>query len=259
MKNLYKISLLLLLLSIIISCSGIKREKITKISQLKGKLFAVPTGTMADQLVMEKIPNVKFKYFNSVIDCAMSVKANKTDAAAYDEPILKNIAAKNSGLKVLSPPIVTNEYGYAVNMENKILKIAIDELLEEMVSNGEYDSMKTNWLPEKGEPGLMPQIVLSEENGTLRFGTCAITEPFAFLRGCDDIVGLDIEIALRVAEKMGMNLEIVDMKFGSLIPALMAGKVDFIGACITISEERSKKVLFSNPYYIGGISALVKE
>jgi polar amino acid transport system substrate-binding protein len=32
-----------------------------------------------------------------------------------------------------------------------------------------------------------------------------------------------------------------------------------IGACITITEERAQKVLFSEPYYIGGIAALVKE
>ena len=51
-----------------------------------------------------------------------------------------------------------------------------------------------------------------------------------------------------------MNLE-----FGALIPALIAGKVDLIGACITITEERAKQVLFSAPYYTGGISALVRQ
>ncbi len=44
-----------------------------------------------------------------------------------------------------------------------------------------------------------------------------------------------------------------------MIPALMAGKVDMIGACITITEERKKSVLFSEPYYTGGISALVRQ
>ena len=44
-----------------------------------------------------------------------------------------------------------------------------------------------------------------------------------------------------------------------MIPALISGKVDMIGACITITDERSKKVLFSDPYYVGGIAALVAE
>ena len=38
-----------------------------------------------------------------------------------------------------------------------------------------------------------------------------------------------------------------------------AGKVDVIAACITITEERRKNVLFSEPYYAGGIAALVRQ
>ena len=91
--------LLIVLLAAVTGCS--KREKITKFEQLKGKEFAVPTGTIADQLVLKRFPGARFKYFNSVLDACMAVKGGKVDAAAYDEPILKNIAAKNSGMIVL--------------------------------------------------------------------------------------------------------------------------------------------------------------
>jgi polar amino acid transport system substrate-binding protein len=93
----------------------------------------------------------------------------------------------------------------------------------------------------------------------LKFGTSAVTEPFSFVDGSQKIVGLDVEIASLVAKKLNRKLEIVNMDFGAMIPALIAKKVDMIGACITITEERAKKVLFSEPYYIGGIAALVKE
>lgn len=56
-----------------------------------------------------------------------------------------------------------------------------------------------------------------------------------------------------------MNLEIVNMDFGAMIPALVSGKVDMIGSCITITEERAKSVLFSEPYYQGGIAVVVKK
>jgi hypothetical protein len=55
--------------------------------------------------VLAKLPQAKIKYFNSALDSAMAVKAGKADAAAYDEPILRNIAGKNPGLKVLPEPI----------------------------------------------------------------------------------------------------------------------------------------------------------
>ncbi|MBN2354872.1 transporter substrate-binding domain-containing protein [candidate division KSB1 bacterium] len=252
--------ILYLLLSILLihtSCS--KREKITDLSQLAGKEFAVPTGTVADKLVLSKIPDAQFKYFNSVLDACMAVKAGKADAAAYDEPILKNIAGKNPGLRVLEEPITVDNYGFAVQLDNVELKNAIDEVIMELRSTGGYDAMLARWLPKEGLPGQMPAIPTDGTNGILKLGTAAITEPFSFVDGSQQIVGLDIEIASLVAQKLGMELKVVNMDFGAMIPALISGKVDMIAACITITEERAQSVLFSNPYYIGGISALVKE
>lgn len=254
-KSILSVLVIILLLTIS-SCS--QREKITDFSQLAGKEFAVPTGTIADDLVRSKFPNAEFKYFNSVLDACIAVKGGKADAAAYDEPILKNIAAKNPGLKVLPEMITTDNYGFAVRLEDTHLKSAVDSLVAELKANGEYDNMMNRWLPEQGNPAPMPKIEEGTD-GVFRFGTAAITEPFSFVDGSQEIVGLDIEIAALVAEKLNKKLEIVNMEFGAMIPALIASKVDMIGACITITEERAKKVLFSNPYYVGGIAALVKE
>jgi polar amino acid transport system substrate-binding protein len=77
--------------------------------------------------------------------------------------------------------------------------------------------------------------------------------------GTQKVVGFDIELAQYVAKKLGKKLEIVNMDFGAMIPALISGKVDMIAACITVTQERSQSVLFSAPYYTGGIAALVRE
>lgn len=42
-------------------------EKVTDLSQLDGKEFAVPTGTVADQLVLSKFPNATFQYYDSAL------------------------------------------------------------------------------------------------------------------------------------------------------------------------------------------------
>ena len=248
---------LLSVLLIVAGCS--KREKISSLSQLSGKEFAVPTGTAADNLVLSKITDAKFKYFNSVLDACLAVKTGKADAAAYDEPILKNIAAKNPGLMVIPEMITVDNYGFAVQLENRKLKGAIDSVVNQMKSSGAYNSMLERWLPKMGLSKPMPDIAVNGKSGVLRFGTAAITEPFSFIDGSQKIVGLDVEIASLVAQRLDMKLEIVNMDFGAMIPALISGKVDMIGACITITDERAKSVLFSMPYYTGGIAALVKE
>ncbi len=243
-------------LALVGACS--QRAKITSLADMSGKDFAVPTGTVADQLVLSKVPTAKISYYNTVLDAALAVKSRKADVAAYDEPILRNIAAKNPGLRVLPEPITVDDYGFAARLGDTAIKTAVDAVVAEMKSNGEYDDLLKRWLPAKGDPAPMPTIE-SADGPVLRFGTAAVTEPFSFVDGAQAVVGLDVELARRVAKRLGRKIEVVNMDFGAMIPALIAGKVDLIGACITITPERATKVLFSAPYYQGGISALVAE
>lgn len=63
-----------------------------------------------------------------------------------------------------------------------------------------------------------------------------------------EIVGIDVEIAQAVAEKLGCELEIVDMQFDSIIAAVVSGKVDFGMSGFTVTEERKQSVDFSSTY-----------
>lgn len=255
-KKSYAFKVLFMIFIIMLTACS-ERARVNNLSDLNGKEFAVPTGTAADQLVLSRFPDAKFKYFNSVLDSALAVKIGKVDAAAYDEPILKNIAAKNPGLRVLPGMITRDYYGFAVRLEDQALKGVIDQVVAEIKADGSYEVMMRRWLPEHGNPAAMPEIA-DGTDGVLKLGTSAITEPFSFVDGSRQVVGIDIEIAKLVAKKLNKKLEVVNMDFGAMIPALIANKVDMIGACITITDERAKKVLFSEPYYNGGIAALVK-
>lgn len=235
------------------------REKVTSLAQLEDRTFAVVSGTVADQLVLSRFPRAKLAYYNTALDACMAVKSGKADAAGYDEPILRNIAAKNPGLTVLPEKVTTDEYGFAVQLENRELKATIDAVVAELRTNGTYAAMMERWLPRTGSPAPMPDVASSGSAGILRLGTAAVTEPFAFVDGSGEVVGFDIELARHVARRLDRRLEVANMDFGALIPALIAGKVDMIAACMTITEERARRVLFSETYYTGGISALVRE
>lgn len=250
--------LLLVILFFLAGCQN-KEHSYAHLSELNGgKIFAVPTGTVADQFVLKKFPDATIKYFNTVLDCALAVKEGKADAGVYDQPVLKNIAAKNDGLTVLDELLLDDQYGFAVQIDNKELKATIDGVLAGLKSDGTYQDMMKRWFPKKGNPAPMPEIKLDGINGTFRFGTSAVTEPMSFHDANHTIVGFDIEFASYVAKKLGKQLEIVDMEFGAMLPALVAGKVDMIGAGLSITEERAKKVLFSECYYPSGIAAIVK-
>jgi polar amino acid transport system substrate-binding protein len=224
-----------------------------------GKKIAVPTGTAADQLTLKRFPDAKIEYYNTIYDCALAVSGGKAEATVYDKPVLQNLAAKTGGLTVLEELLMPDQYGFAVIKENRVLKVVIDTVLYEIKGNGIYKEMSDRWFPEQGAPVPMPDLVTNPVNGILRFGTAAMTEPMSFMDKDRKIVGFDVEFAYRIAQKLGKRLEIVNLEFGAMLPALIAGKVDMIGAGLSITPERAKKVLFSQCYYESGIAAMVKK
>ncbi len=76
--------------------------------------------------------------------------------------------------------------------------------------------------------------------------------PYEFLtteNGNKKVVGADIYLAEQVAKKLGVQVEIQEMAFDSLIAALNANKVDMVISGVNPTEERKKAVDFSDVYY----------
>jgi len=237
-------------------CDG--AEEIKEIAQLSDKKIGVQSGNVADQMVLSRYPEAKINYYQNPLDGVQAVVDGKISAFAGDLLSLEVIAANNSEVTLLSQVFVPDDYGYAVQLDNTELKKAIDNTVSELKKNGTYDKMMQRWMPKNGQIGRMPEFEQSGTEGVLIFGTCSEQVPFSFYDEDRRIVGFDVEIAYHVAQSLNKKLEIVDMNFGSLITSLASGKVDMIGASISITEERAKKVLFSESYYTAGLGALVK-
>lgn len=237
--------------------SGIAADKITQLSQLNGKTVAVPKGTVADELVLSTLGQAKIVYFDTVKACVEAVANGLADAAAYDEPTLRSLMRIHKDMHILPEFITHDSYGFAVNLARIDLKEGMDKLITRFLNEGYMQDMEAYWFPIAFDIGPMHVIPLKGEKGTLRFGTSSVVEPFSFKGEGDNVVGFDIELAYYIAQELGMQLEVVDMPFNELIPALQADKVDMIGAGITITSAREQMVLFSVPYYHGGIAAAV--
>lgn len=97
------------------------------------------------------------------------------------------------------------------------------------------------------------------EGGTLRMGTNATFPPYESVDENNKVVGIDADIAQVVADKLNMELEIINMEFDALIPALGAGQIDFAMAGMTADPERAEQVDFSTSYATGIQVIIVQE
>ena len=94
----------------------------------------------------------------------------------------------------------------------------------------------------------------------INVGSATSFPPFEFQdEKTQEYVGFDMDLARAIFKQAGYETKIISTNFDGLIPALLANNIDAIISGMQITEERSKKVLFSNPYFDSGQNILVKK
>lgn len=91
----------------------------------------------------------------------------------------------------------------------------------------------------------------TSEQKVLKMATSADYPPFEYIDTAkgSEIIGFDIDLVNALAEKTGYKVEVQDMDFNSLIPALQAKQIDLVLAGMTPTPERAENVDFTDIYY----------
>ena len=94
------------------------------------------------------------------------------------------------------------------------------------------------------------KIAEIQKNGKLVLGTASGYPPFEFVsvENNGNVIGIDVEFAQAIADKIGVSLEVQDMPFGELVMALSTGNCDICIAGMPETPEKAEVVDFSNVY-----------
>lgn len=90
----------------------------------------------------------------------------------------------------------------------------------------------------------------SSDPRSLRIAFDVPYEPFEYKDENGELTGFEVELAEAMCEQMNANCKFVIQAWDGMIPGLLARKFDLIMSSMSITEERAKRVLFSEPYYI---------
>lgn len=101
----------------------------------------------------------------------------------------------------------------------------------------------------------------AETQQVLKVGTNATYVPFEFMKeenGQKDYAGFDMDLAREIGKRLNMKVEIHNIPFDGLIPALASGEINMIASGMVITPQREEKISFI-PYYESGLSILVAQ
>ena len=257
MKKKIKIIICLLLITIITGCKNDLKE-INTLKDLNNKNIGIITGSEYDSISKEKLDNPNLFYYNSYSDQIAALKSGKLDAFLTDEPLAKEIIKNNDGLKILDEKLTEDSYAFAINPQSKDLQKKVNSVLSEMKEKGKLAELEDKWMGNNEEKKELENYTYNSTNGTLKFGVVSGSAPFVYVKN-NKIVGYDVDVARYIAYKLKYKLEVVEMQYDGIIPAVVSGKVDMAGCSIIVTEERKKSVLFSDPDYTGGIVIVTRK
>lgn len=149
--------------------------------------------------------------------------------------------------KVIEIDLTDEEYAFGVDKEQEDLLNEVNDFIAEIKEDGTLDEICNNYFGD-GTPQAVTSGTLDNSKDQLVVATNAAFEPFEYTQG-DSYYGIDMEIASRLADKLGKELVIQNMDFDAVCLSVGQQKCDIAMAGLTIKEDRKEYVNFSDSYY----------
>lgn len=165
-------------------------------------------------------------------------------------------AEKTAKVKVIDINLSDEEYALGVNKSDKELLEKTNAYIKEIKENGKLDEICNRFFGD-GEPVAVASAKEDSAKDQLVVATNAEFEPFEYKKG-DSFYGIDMEIVKGLADKLGKELVIKDMKFDAVVTSVQQGKADLAAAGLTVDATRAKQVNFADSYYSASQKLIVK-
>lgn len=225
-------------------------KTITSEADLAGARIGVQLGTTGDILASDyEAEGATVERYTKGADAIQALTQGKIDCVVIDQQPAEAFVAVNDGLKILDQTFEPEEYAICISKDNTELKDQINGALAELKADGTIDSIIANYIGDdtKGQSPYESPADVSRDNGTLIVATNATFEPYEYVQD-GEVVGIDIDIAQAICDKLGMELQVDNIEFDAIISAVQSGRADIGIAGMTVTEDRLQSIDFTDTY-----------
>lgn len=223
----------------------------TDLDELNGKKIGVLTGSIHDALVKERLPDAQIEYFLGTADMSAALKAGRIDSFVVPGTNAAFIRYEDGSLTWLDDHLTDGSYGFAFakSERGRELNESFSGFIRSIKNDGRLDALLGKWFGnDESVKTIIDYASLPDTNGTLHMATDGMVMPYVYVK--DGIMtGLETELAALFCQENGYRLQVDQMNFDGILPAVMSGKCDFAVSCLSITPERQENVDFSESYY----------
>lgn len=226
------------------------------LDELAGKRFAYVNGSVYNQRVQERLEGTTEDFYPSLAECVAAVEAGKEDAAVQLSYCCQLAVNRRPGTVALLPePIADVSEGFFFP-KGSALKEEFNALIDRFSQDGTLAQLEEKWVAADESGKTLPDQDWEAPNGTLKFATSGVIEPFSYVGEGGVPKGYDVELALLIARELGYHLEVSTIPMDSIFASVSSGKADF-GGTLTQTPERASVCDFTNTVMPTTISVIV--
>lgn len=246
-----KLSILFFLLSVVLLVGCDKKMSRIRQHDLNGARVALLAGSMQEEEARNQWTKAHYCSFETNEEALGSLQRGDVDVAYLDQIATYN---KVFDKKKFAVAFVVNDHmpiAGALRKSDVLLEKRFATFMRKIKADGLYVWMKNRWTQnDRIDTVSVAHISLPSYNVStrlLRVGIVGEMPPYS-LYNKGTWAGFENELWSLFAQYAHYRIEFVPLDFHELLPALLEHKIDVIAATVTITEQRSRKVLFTVPY-----------
>ncbi len=236
------------------SAKGVRYESL---DDFGGSSVGSLTGTMFDKILSGRISGLNFKYYNDLSSMLLALRSGDIDAIGLDEPVARLAAGQNQGLAMYPEMAETDSYGLGLRKDSEFTA-KTSAAIERFAKDGTLDKLREKWFGNDEGAKHIKIEDYAAPNGVLRYAHDSTTEPMSYVGDSGESLGYEVELVRLIGKELGMEVQVSQTNFGSLINMLISGKADIVSGAMSITAERLESIDFAASHYAGGIALLVR-
>lgn len=255
MKRLFSVVMTFIILLSLAACGDdMPASTVHSPGDVSGKTVGVLEGSASASIAQEY---GQTRVYSGAETLLAGVRAGEVDCAVADASCGSELSGSIKKITILEEPLAVRDFAFVAAKENPELIKLVNSALAGLAEDGTLAAL-VNWYIDG--TGDMPPIPEPQESDTvIRLALSDEFPPYVYRKTTGELAGLDIHLAAIICDKLGAQLELVEVTEDKVLQTVQFGKAELGVGGLYETEEGAELVAYSSSYITCELKILVRK